>query len=119
MTTENRGGDRDGSGRKSIFDLGQKTRSKIIKQVEAQAKKNGTSFGLELGKLMFAPNAEKRLKMQAMQLYVRDVLPKVSERDVTVTEISKPQIFVPEKYPDSSEAPDFIVVPPDMSKSTH
>ena len=115
MTTENRGGERKGSGRKAVFELGNKERSDIIKQVKEQAKKNGTKFGLELGKLMFAPNAEKRLKMQAMQLYVRDVLPKSSERDVTTTKITKPQVFLPEKYPDSDEAPDYKVPTlPDM-----
>ena len=107
MSVENRGGKREGSGRKAIFELGDKERAKIVKQVNEQAKKNGTDFGLELGKLMFAPKAEKRLKMQAMQLYVRDVLPKVAERDVTVTEIKTPQVFIPEVYPDSAEAPDF------------
>ena len=112
MTTENRGGKREGSGRKAVFELGNQERSDIIKKVKEQAKKNGTNFGSELGKLMFAPNAEKRLKMQAMQLYVRDVLPKTSERDINVTEITKPQIFVPEKYPDDDSAPDFKTAPP-------
>ncbi len=110
--TENRGGSRPGAGRKAIFELGDKERANIVKQVNEQARKNGTDFGSELGKLMFAPNAEKRLKMQAMQLYVRDVLPKTSERDVNVTEITKPQIFVPEKYPDDDSAPDFKTAPP-------
>ena len=68
---------------------------------------------------MFGRGKDKRLKLAATQLYVRDVLPKVSERDVTVTEITKPQIFVPEKYPDSSEAPDFIPSQPSASKATH
>ena len=117
--TENRGGARPGAGRKAIFELGDKERAKIIKQVNAQAKKNGTDFGSELGKLMFGPNAEKRLKMQAMQLYVRNVFSKVSEQNVNVNEITKPQIFVPEKYPDNSEAPDFIPSQPSVSKATH
>ena len=117
MSTENRGGKREGSGRKAMFKLGNKERSKIIRKVQEQAKQNGTDFGSELGKLMFAPRAEKRLKMQAMQLYVRDVLPKVSERDITTTQITKPQVFVPEPYPDSSEAPDFKTSP--HMKTTH
>ena len=102
--TENRGGSRPGAGRKIIFDLGDKEGAKIVKQVDEQAKKNGTDIGSELGKLMFAPNADKRLKMQAMQLYVRDVLPKVSERNVTVNEIRMPQVFIPEELPDTNEA---------------
>jgi len=112
LSVENRGGKREGSGRKAILKLGNKERSDIIVKVREQAKKNGTDFGTQLGKLMFAPRAEKRLKMQAMQLYVRDVLPKLAEKDVSVTEIRKPQIFVPEPYPDSSEAPDFKTTPP-------
>ena len=112
MSAENRGGKREGSGRKAIFKLGNKERSDVIKKVREQAKKNDTCLGTELGKMMFAPRAEKRLKMQAMQLYVRDVLPKVAERDVNVTEITKPQVFIPEPYPDSSEAPDFKTTPP-------
>ncbi len=112
---DNRGGKREGSGRKAVFELGNQERSDIIKGVKEQAKKNGKNFGSELGKLMFAPNAEKRLKMQAMQLYVRDVLPKTSERDVNVTEIIKPQVFLPERYPDTDEAPDYKVPTlPDM-----
>ena len=112
MSGENRGGKREGSGRKAMFKLGNKERSDIIAKVREQAEKNGTDLGSELGKLMFAPKAEKRLKMQAMQLYVRDVLPRVAEKDVNVTKITKPQIFVPEPYPDSSEAPDFKTTPP-------
>lgn len=104
---QNRGGIREGAGRKPIFELGQEKRSEIINDVQAQAEKNGTSFGEELGKMMFGKRAEKRTKMAAMQLYVRDVLPKVSEREINVNEISKPQVFLPEKYPDSADAPDY------------
>ena len=43
--------------------------------------------------------------MQTMQLYVRDVLPKISERDVTETQILKPQIYLPEEF--GEDAPDF------------
>ena len=107
---ENRGGKREGAGRKRIFELGEAKRKQIMKDVEEIAKEKGTSLGKELGNMMLGN--DKRLQMQAMQLYVRDVLPKVSERDVTVTEITKPQVFVPEKYPDSDEAPDYKTTPP-------
>lgn len=107
MSTENRGGKREGAGRKAIFELGEAKRKEILKDVEAIAKKKGTSLGKELAVMMFGRGKDKRLKMTAMQLYVRDVLPKVSEREVTVTAITKPQVFLPEKYPDSDEAPDF------------
>lgn len=104
---ENRGGYREGAGRKAIFELGQEKRKEIIEAVQAQADENGTSFGQELGKMMFV-GKDKRLKLAAMQLYVRDVLPKVAEREVNVNEIRKPQVFVPEKYPDTQAAPDYV-----------
>ena len=103
--TENRGGRRKGSGRKSLFALGQAERAQVIKDIDAEFKKNGTSRGIELGKMM--NSNDQRLKMQAYQLFYRDVIPKVAERDVNVNHILKPQVFVPEKYPDSDEAPDF------------
>lgn len=109
---ENRGGKREGSGRKAIFELGEKERREVIQDVKAKAAENKTSFGTELGEIMFGKGGDKRTRLQAMRLYATDILPKVSERDITVTEITKPQIFVPEKYPDSSEAPDFKTTPP-------
>ena len=103
--TENRGGKRKGSGRKSLFALGHEERAQVIKDIDAEFKKNGTSRGVELGKMM--NSNDQRLKMQAYQLFYRDVIPKVAERDVNITEFKMPQVFIPEKYPDSDEAPDF------------
>ncbi len=103
--TENRGGKRKGSGRKSLFALGHEERAQVIKDIDAEFKKNGTSRGVELGKMM--NSSDQRLKMQAYQLFYRDVIPKVAERDVNITEFKMPQVFIPEKYPDSDEAPDF------------
>lgn len=119
LSTENRGGKREGAGRKPIFELGEAKRKAIMKEVEIVAEEKGTSLGKEIGNMMFGRGKDKRLKMQAMQLYVRDVLPKVSERDVTVTEITKPQVFLPEKYPDSSDAPDYKPAPPPDFKTNH
>ena len=103
--TENRGGKRKGSGRKSLFALGHEERAQVIKDIDAEFKKNGTSRGIELGKMM--NSSDQRLKMQAYQLFYRDVIPKVAERDVSITEFKMPQVFIPEKYPDSDDAPDF------------
>ena len=103
--TDNRGGKRKGSGRKSLFALGHAERVQIIKDIDAEFKKNGTSRGIELGKMM--NSNDQRLKMQAYQLFYRDVIPKVAERDVSITEFKLPQVFIPEKYPDSDDAPDF------------
>jgi hypothetical protein len=106
MTKNSWGGAREGSGRKPLLDLAGENREQIIKDVLAEAEKKNTSFGAELGKLIFETE-DKRTKIAAMQLYVRDVLPKVSERDVTVTELTKPTVYTPEKYPDSTDAPEY------------
>ena len=103
---ENRGGKRKGAGRKAIFELGEAKRKEIMKDIAAIATKKGTSIGKELGNMMFSRGKDKRLKMQAMQLFVRDVLPKVSERETTTTTILKPQIYLPEEFEDA-DVPDF------------
>ncbi len=97
--TETRGGYRPGAGRKGVFDLGRKKRTQIIKEIDAEAKANKTTFGSELGRLIFNPSGDKRLKLAAMKLYVRDVLPRVSERDVTETKLIGPAVFLPERHP--------------------
>ena len=54
-------------------------------------------MGQELGRIIFSPSGDKRYKMQGMQMALRDLLAKSSERDVTMTEYKMPQVFVPEK----------------------
>ena len=100
------GGARAGAGRKPLLDLAGESREQIIKDVLAEAESRGTTFGKELVKLIFE-NEDKRGRLAAMQLYVRDVLPKVSEREVNVTDTTKPQVWTPEKYPDSADAPEY------------
>lgn len=106
MTSNTHGGAREGAGRKPLLDLAGENREQIIKDVLEEGKKLGLTFGSVLGKLIFETE-DKRTKLAAMQLYVRDVLPKVSEREVNVNEIQKPQVFTPEKYPDSTDAPEY------------
>ncbi len=98
--TENRGGRRPGSGRKLVLDLGRRRREEIIKQVEAEAKANGTSFGEQLGKLMFGVGGDKRLKLAAMQLYAREILPRVREGEASADDIKGPAIYLPEQRPE-------------------
>ena len=97
---ENRGGRRPGSGRKLTLDLGRRKREEIVQHVEAEGSANGTSFGQELGKLMFGVGRDKRLKLAAMQLYARDILPKVSANDASVDDIRGPAIYLPEQRPE-------------------
>ena len=99
MKRENRGGKRKGSGRKPIFELGEKERCQVISDVNEKAKENGTSFGSVLGDIMFGKGGDKRTRLQAMRLYATDILPKISERDVTETKINGPAIFLPEDHP--------------------
>lgn len=102
---ENRGGAREGAGRKPLLDLSSEQRKTIIADVESVAAENGTTFGRELGKMMFGMDKDDRTKLAAMKLFSGDVLAKVSEREVTITEHVKPQVYLPEKYQDGPEAP--------------
>ena len=104
--TENRGGKRKGAGRKALLELAGESRSEIIETFKKAAEKHDTTFGKELANMVFGKRKEKRLKMQAMQLFVRDVLPKVSERETTTTTILKPQIYLPVEFEDA-DVPDF------------
>jgi len=105
--TENRGGRRKGAGRKPIFELSDSVRREIIVDVMAEAEANGTSIGRVMGQAIFKPGGDQRYKTQHLQTFLRDVLAKQSETDVAITAYKVPQIFVPEKYPDSDEAPVF------------
>ena len=71
--------------------------------------------------MIFKPGGDQRYKTQGIQTFIRDVLAKQSERDVTVTQYKMPEVFIPEKYPDSDEAPDFkpreAQAKPDKKKS--
>ena len=89
MKRENRGGKRKGSGRKPIFELGEKERCQVISDINEKAKEHGTSFGSELGEIMFGKSGDKRTRLQAMRLYATDILPKISER-----ELLKPRLTV-------------------------
>ena len=103
----NWGGKREGAGRRAVFELGEAKRKEIMKDIADIAKKKNTSIGKELGNMMFGRNKDKRLKMTAFQLYVKDVLPKISERETTTTTILKPQIYLPEELVETEETPDF------------
>ncbi len=105
---ESWGGKREGSGRKPIFELSERERSEVIEDVRAKAAEHNTSFGKQLGEMMFGKGGDKRTRLQSMRLFATNILATSSERDVNIKEVLKPQVFVPEKYPDSDEAPDFV-----------
>ena len=112
MTTtkvENRGGAREGAGRKPIFGLSEDTRRNILRDLDEMANENGTTLGKELGGMIFGKGRgrDKRTRMQAIQAVLRDVLTRSSERDVNVNHVVKPQVYIPEQFPDSAEAPEF------------
>ena len=104
---KNWGGARKGAGRRAVFELGEAKRKEIMDDVTAAAKKKNSSIGKELADMMFGRQKDKRTKLSAMSLYVRDVLPKISEREVTETHILKPQIYLPEPLGDTDDAPDY------------
>ena len=100
------GGKREGSGRKALLELAGESRVEIIDTVKRIAAENDTTFGEELADMMFGKRKEKRLKMQAMQLFIKDVLPKVSETERTENIVLVPQIYLPEELAEG-DAPDY------------
>ena len=102
---ENRGGVRMGAGRKPIFEISDTERREIIKTVKKELATNKTSIGQELSRIICGHSV--REKLAAISLYTKNVLTQTSEKDVNVNQVQKPQIFIPEEYPDSDEAPCF------------
>lgn len=105
--SKNWGGARKGAGRRAVFELGEAKRKEIIKDIAAIAEKKNTSIGKELGDMMFGRQKDKRTKLTAMSLYIKDVLPKISEREVTETHVLVPQLYLPQELPDAADLPDF------------
>lgn len=101
---ENRGGARPGAGRKPIFDLSEAKRREILADLDRVAKEKGTSIGQELSTLVFG--RDKRNKIAGLKMVLSDVLPKHSERDVNVTKVTEPAVYLPEQKPDTDEAGD-------------
>ena len=47
-------------------------------------------------------------KLAAIKLFKDFTMARSSEKDVTVTQVRVPQVFIPEKYPDDDSAPDYV-----------
>ena len=92
---ENRGGKRQGSGRKAIYTFSEPERKRIIRAFRRAEKNQGVTVGERLAQL--ALNEDDQAAAKGLQIYFRDVLPHQSERDVNHHIPQAPAIYLPEQ----------------------
>ena len=108
--TENRGGKRAGAGRKLGYSPGREALSvRQAKEFEATARKLAKEFGKTIqeiiGRQIYDPEASLKDVQTAANLFWKYSVIGASEGGDA--DVKVPQVFVPEKYPDSDEAPVF------------
>lgn len=101
---ENRGGRREGSGRKrmSISDGEVK---KLIREFRKKEKETGVSVWGKLADIAYRIPRGTTVKEQttAIKLFAECTISRVSESEATVTKKSGPAIYLPNKKPDPAE----------------
>lgn len=110
--TENRGGKREGAGRKPVFELSDEARIAALKDFAAIAKKYNTTLGKALGEIAFGRHKSKTLKIQAMRCVLSNLMTQTSERDVTVSKKPiEPGILLPPRRVDPAKEMSAEIVP--------
>lgn len=94
---ENRGGRREGSGRKRASISNQEV-AKLIRAAKKKAKETGKSIADQLIDAIYAERG--RLRIAAVKVYYDQVVTAASEADVNVSKNDKPAIYLPEQKPD-------------------
>jgi hypothetical protein len=102
--TENRGGHREGSGRKrvSISDTEVK---KLLREFRKKEKETGVSIWGKLADIAHGTTKGTTIKEQttAIKLFAECVITRASESESTVKSESEPAIYLPEKKADPAE----------------
>ena len=99
---ENRGGKRQGSGRKSVLVISDEQKKALLLSIKKVAKKANRSDQWEiLAEMIFAhedyEDITHRDQLTAIKLSADLLIAKNSEKDVSINEHTEPQIFLPEK----------------------
>ena len=107
---ENRGGKRAGSGRKPGYSPGREALSvRQSKEFEETARQLAKEFGKTIqeviGRQIYDPEASRKDVQTAANLFWKYSVIGASEGGEA--DVKVPQVFVPEKYEDSDEAPVF------------
>jgi hypothetical protein len=108
-TVENRGGKREGSGRKA-FSTTEKAQKKMLKCASKWAKKLGISMDDILMSLIYSRtpddqplNVDARVKVSAIKVFKEFTMGKLSEQNVNINDTRGPQIGLPEMRPDPAK----------------
>lgn len=80
----------------------------MLKAAKAKAKEKGKSLDDILLDIAYSAESSVANKLAAIKLFKDFTMARSTEKDVTVTQVRVPQVFIPEKYPDSDEAPDYV-----------
>lgn len=97
VKTENRGGKREGSGRKRLSISDQEV-TLLIRSAKRKQKETGESVADQLIKAIY--NEKGRIRVSAIKVFYDQVVSAVSESDVSVSKTDRPAIYLPEKKAD-------------------
>lgn len=99
---ENRGGRREGSGRKRISLSDDQVR-KLIKAARKKEKETGISVADQLIAIIYNRRANASIKASAIKIFYDQTVTRVSESDVNVKKNQEPSIYLPEPMPDPAK----------------
>ncbi len=105
MEKDNRGGRREGAGRKPET-LSQRQVALMLKTAKKWAAEQGKTVDDILLGIIYKVDANDSSILAAIKLFKDHTMATMKEGGDT-DRIVTPQVFVPEKFPDSDEAPDF------------
>lgn len=94
---ENRGGRREGSGRKRASISNQEV-AKLIRAAKRKAKETGKSVADILIECIY--NERGRIRLAAVKTFYDQVVTAASEAEVRVRKANQPAIYLPESKPD-------------------
>lgn len=101
---ENRGGKREGSGRKRVS-ISDGEVKKLLREFRKKEKETGKSVWGELAAIALRSEKKVTVKEQttAIKLYAECTISRASESNVSVTKKTEPAIYLPEQLPDPAK----------------
>ncbi len=99
---ENRGGKREGSGRKmkTVSEYQLALLSKTLKKFQ---KDTGKSIYDILAVIIYGKESRMGERLAAIKLVMESTIAKTSEKDVNITQRLEPSIYLPEQLPDPAK----------------
>lgn len=100
-TIENRGGHREGSGRKRAS-ISNTEIAKLIRSAKKKAKETGRTIYDILIDTIYetGPRVKVKERLGAIKIYMESVITHATESEATVTKKNEPAIYLPQARPD-------------------